>query len=121
MNEKKPLQRGSLAEILDVMGLEMIKGKAKFFPPGEKIYVFGAKLTPVTITSGQGLTGQQVRRKKGREGRMNLVVEGQVVELPDLEVKIDGKKRYVLTSQEASVDEAGRDKIITRGFLFWAY
>lgn len=125
MTENRSKPGSGLAEGLNAVGLEMIKGKDKLFRRGDQIYILGPKLIPVTIMSEHGLTGHRLKRKKGSEGRTHLVVRGEKVELPDLEVKIDGLSRYVLIDQEAFIDNnnsgTGGNNRITQGFLFWAY
>lgn len=76
-------------------------------------------MTPVTITSQHGFTGNRLKRKKGKEGRTYIELDGKIIELPDLEVKIDRLNRYVLLDEEAFIDETGESRRITEGFLFW--
>lgn len=124
MGEKRPQPGKSLAETLNVMGLEMIKGKDKLFPRGDQIYILGPKMIPMTITSEHGLTGVRLRRKKGGEGRTHIRFKGHTIKLPDLDVQIVDAQfgvlnRYALFNQEALINDCWKDKKITQGFLFW--
>lgn len=110
---------------LDSIGLEMTRDSPKLFPEGVLIYVKGAGLMGATVISKHGLTGQRLERKVVEEEKTHLEFDGQIIKLPDLEVRYGKLHRYVLLDQKAFIfiNKLGvrGNKPITRGFLFWGH
>lgn len=126
MSEKKPKPGTGLVEGLSAVGLEMIKGGSRLFLNRDRIYVLGPTMTPMIVTSERGFIGVRLRRKRGGEEITQIKVGNRIVRLPDLEVQmVDAQfgvlNRYVLFDQEALIDDGGRNRIITQGFLFWGH